>query len=80
LYYVVAAAQTNDKPVRNVIPGDQDKTEREKKSMISVWGVRYQVKDVERSIAFYTQYLGFKLDQQSGSAFASVSMAHLLFC
>ncbi|HVG11174.1 MAG TPA: VOC family protein [Thermoanaerobaculia bacterium] len=33
-------------------------------------GVRYQVKDVDRSVAFYTQHLGFKLDQQAGLAFA----------
>lgn len=38
-----------------------------------VAGVRYQVKDVERSVAFYTQHLGFRLDQPSGPAFASVS-------
>jgi len=35
-------------------------------------GVRYQVKDVDRSVAFYTQHLGFQLQQQSGPAFASV--------
>ena len=35
-------------------------------------GVRYQVKDVERSVAFYTQHLGFKLVQQPAPAFASV--------
>jgi len=35
--------------------------------------VRYQAKEVERSIAFYTQHLGFKLEHRSGSAFASVS-------
>jgi catechol 2,3-dioxygenase-like lactoylglutathione lyase family enzyme len=28
--------------------------------------VRYLVTDVERAIAFYTQHLGFTLDQQSG--------------
>jgi glyoxylase I family protein len=66
--------QANDEPVRNVVtPADQDKSAGEKKPAISVWGVRYQVKDIERSIAFYTQYLGFKLEQRSGSAFASVS-------
>jgi glyoxylase I family protein len=37
------------------------------------WAVRYQVKDVNRSIAFYTQQLGFKLDQQNLPAFAQVS-------
>ena len=35
--------------------------------------IRYLVHDVERSIAFYTQHLGFKLDQQMGPAFAKVS-------
>lgn len=36
-------------------------------------GVRYQVKEVERSVAFYTQHLGFKVERQAGTAFASVS-------
>jgi catechol 2,3-dioxygenase-like lactoylglutathione lyase family enzyme len=35
------------------------------------------VKDVNRSIAFYTQHLGFVLQQQSGAAFASVSQGDL---
>ena len=47
------------------------------KSAISVHGVRYQVKNVERSIAFYTQHLGFKLEHQANSAFASVSNGEL---
>ena len=38
----------------------------------SFWGVRYQVKDVSRSIRFYTQ-LGFKLDHQNLPAFGQVS-------
>ncbi len=38
-----------------------------------VWGVRYQVRDVARAVAFYTQHLGFTLDQQAGTAFARVS-------
>jgi glyoxylase I family protein len=42
-------------------------------SAFSIHGVRYQVKDVERSITFYTGHLGFKLEHQAGSAFASVS-------
>lgn len=40
--------------------------------------VRYQVKDVPRSVAFYTKYLGFKLDQQAGQAFARVSNGNLV--
>ena len=40
-------------------------------------GVRYQVKDVSRSVAFYTQRLGFKLDQQNLPAFGQVSVDNL---
>ena len=37
-------------------------------------GLRYQVKDVERSIAFYTKILGFNLDRQHLPAFGQVSI------
>src|SRR4051812_13983738 len=37
-------------------------------------GVRYQVSDVARSVAFYTGHLGFKLEHQQLPAFASVSL------
>jgi glyoxylase I family protein len=40
-------------------------------------GVRYQTRNVERSLAFYTQQLGFKLDHQALPAFAQVSMGPL---
>jgi glyoxylase I family protein len=43
----------------------------------SLWGVRYQVKDVKRSVDFYTQQLGLKLDQQNLPAFAQVSVGNL---
>ena len=39
-----------------------------------VHGIRYQVKDVARSVTFYTQQLGFKLEHQAPPAFASVSL------
>src|SRR5687767_4555337 len=42
-----------------------------------LWGVRYQVKDVSRSVNFYTQQLGLKLDQQHLPAFAQVSVGNL---
>jgi glyoxylase I family protein len=45
--------------------------------VISLHGVRYQVKDVERSIEFYTKRLGFKLDMKHPPAFAQVSIADL---
>ena len=35
--------------------------------------IRYLINDVDRAIRFYTQQLGFKLDQQMGPAFAYVS-------
>ncbi len=37
-------------------------------------GVRYQVKDVARSVEFYTRHLGFKLEHQHLPAFASISL------
>ena len=40
----------------------------------SVHGVRYQVKDVARSVAFYTRHLGFTLKRQQLPAFANVSL------
>lgn len=40
-----------------------------------LWGVRYQVKEVERAIAFYTQTLGFNLDMKYLPAFGQVSVA-----
>ena len=45
--------------------------------MVGFWGVRYQVKDVARAVAFYTRRLGFKLDQPTSPAFAQVSIGNL---
>ncbi|HEY2855813.1 MAG TPA: VOC family protein [Gemmatimonadaceae bacterium] len=42
-----------------------------------LWGVRYQVKDVRRSIEFYTNVLGFTLDHQFLPAFGQVSVGNL---
>ena len=46
-------------------------------SIVGFWGVRYQVKDVQRAIAFYTQTLGFNLDMQNLPAFGQVSIGGL---
>jgi len=45
-----------------------------------VHGVRYQVKDVARAVAFYTQHLGFTLQHQHLPAFASIALGdtHIL--
>jgi glyoxylase I family protein len=40
-------------------------------------GVRYQVGDVARAVAFYTEHLGFKLEVQRLPAFANVSLGAL---
>ena len=42
--------------------------------VVGSWGVRYQVKDVARSVEFYTSRLGFKLDHQHLPAFGQVSI------
>jgi glyoxylase I family protein len=39
-----------------------------------LWGVRYQVRDVSRSVAFYTGQLGFKLEREFLPAFGLVSI------
>jgi len=40
----------------------------------NVHGVRYQVKDVLRSVEFYIRHLGFTLRHQQPPAFASISL------
>jgi len=42
-----------------------------------MWGVRYQVTDVRRSVEFYTKILGFELDLQNLPAFGQVSIGNL---
>src|SRR4029077_3178793 len=49
----------------------------EQNFVLGLWGVRYQVRDVQRSILFYTQTLGFKLDLQHLPAFGQVSVGDL---
>ena len=45
--------------------------------ILGFWRVRYQVKDVQRAITFYTQALGFHLDMQNLPAFGQVSIGGL---
>ena len=49
----------------------------ERSFIVGLWGVRYQVRDVARSIDFYTQRLGFKLDAKHLPAFGQVSIGNL---
>ncbi|MGE5661865.1 MAG: VOC family protein [Ignavibacteriales bacterium] len=53
-----------------------DSSTKERNFILGLWGVRYQVKEVQRSIAFYTKILGFNLDQQNLPAFGQVSMGN----
>jgi glyoxylase I family protein len=56
--------------VPNAISGDE-----QARSLISgVHGIRYQVKDVNRAVTFYTEHLGFTLEHAQPPAFASVSL------
>jgi glyoxylase I family protein len=42
-----------------------------------IHGIRYQVKDIARSVEFYTQRLGFTLAHQHPPAFATVSLGEV---
>ena len=53
------------------------KTNEGESVVLGLWGVRYQVKDVSRSIDFYTKQLGFKLDMKNLPAFGQVSVGNL---
>jgi len=56
----------------------QKQNSSEAESVIKAFrGVRYQVKDVGRSIDFYTSKLGFKLEQKHLPAFGEVSVGDL---
>ena len=43
----------------------------------AIAAVRYQIKDIDRAIAFYTEVLDFKLEHKAGTAFAIVSRGPL---
>ena len=55
-----------------------DDSDNETQGTFRAVAVRYQVRDVDRAVAFYTQQLGFKLEQQSAPAFARVSNGNLV--
>src|SRR4051794_22172020 len=57
------AAAASDEPGRQAKADDAGS---ETKPAFRPAGVRYQVQDVGRSVAFYTKHLGFTLKQQSG--------------
>lgn len=57
---------------------DDPRSEREPPRLVKgLHGVRYQVRDVARSVAFYTEHLGFKLEHQHLPEFATVSLGNV---
>ena len=52
--------------------GDQEILDAKRPALRAV-AVRYQVKNVDASIDFYTKHLGFKLELKAGPAFAKIS-------
>ena len=57
----------------SAVVSDEAGRERER-SIQGLHGVRYQSTDVQRAVAFYTNYLGFTLEHQKLPAFATVSL------
>jgi glyoxylase I family protein len=58
--------------------GGSSSAVKERRSIVEgFWGVRYQVKDVARSVAFYSEQLGLEVDQQRLPAFAQLSVGGL---
>jgi glyoxylase I family protein len=56
-----------------ILPEARSNTNEGQSVVLGLWGVRYQVKDVSRSIDFYTKQLGLKLDMKNLPAFGQVS-------
>ena len=68
-------SETRTQP--SAAPGSRSGAKAQQRFILGMRGVRYQVKDVSRSVAFYTQQLGFELDQEHLPAFAQVSVGNL---
>jgi glyoxylase I family protein len=72
-------------PPASAKPEDKDKDKdmnKDKKPAFRAGAVRYQVKDVDKSVKFYTEHLGFKVDERfpAAPAFAAVSNGNLTLC
>lgn len=61
----------------NAVARESGSANQRRGFVVGLWGVRYQVKDVARSIDFYTQQLGFDLDASRAPAFGQVSIGQL---
>ena len=63
---------------RGLSTGSNDTGDEKPPGIFSVHGVRYQVTDVARAAAFYTDHLGFRLEHQQLPAFVSVSLGNFM--
>jgi glyoxylase I family protein len=66
--------KTNTEEIETMPQTTASRETQSRAFVVSVHGVRYQVKDVARSVAFYTTHLGFTLEHQQLPAFASVAL------
>jgi glyoxylase I family protein len=64
-------------PLPYIALAQQADATKEKKPTFRAVAIRYQVTDVSRSVAFYTQRLGFTLDRPQAPPFASVSNGNI---
>src|SRR5262245_33080209 len=71
---LAVGGRADEKPAPPASANPDDKG-KDKKPGFRAGSVRYQVKDVDRSVEFYTKHLAFKVEQQfgAGAPFASVS-------
>jgi glyoxylase I family protein len=68
-----------NQPARQSSAASRDRASSTKTGsfILGFHGVRYQVKDVSRSVEFYTKQLGFKLEHQKLPQFATVAIENL---
>src|SRR5262245_58475000 len=87
LGFITLAMRANDKAVsdtavakaadKSVAQAKSENSGEEMKSTFRASAIRYQVKDIDRAVAFYTRHLSFKVEQQPGPAFARISNGNL---
>lgn len=54
-----------------------NQTARDPSAPLGVHGIRYQTRDVQAAVEFYTRHLGFKLEHQHPPEFAVVSLGNV---
>jgi glyoxylase I family protein len=75
--YCVSERSFMNQTVKGSAAVSKKRTSEAESFIKALRGVRYQVKDVSRSVGFYTRQLGFNLDMEHLPAFAQVSVGDL---